>query len=222
MKATVKILSIVKVTHDVLAFTCEKPEGISYQPGQATDVSINKDGWRDEKRPFTPTSLPHEEFLEFIIKTYPSHKGVTGQLLHLKEGDEFIIHDFFGTITYRGEGIFIAGGAGVTPFIAILRELEKSGRIGNNKLIFANKTRADIIHRDYFSKLLDKNFINILSEESAEEYAEGLVTKDFLQKHIDSKDTVFYICGPDPMIEMLEGEIHSLGFGDDAIVREVW
>jgi len=222
MKEIVKIKSIGKVTHDVLKITLEKPEGFSYEPGQATEISLNRDGWKEEKRPFTPTSLPSEENLEYTIKTYPSHKGVTEQLLHLKEGDEFIIHDVFGTITYRGEGIFIAGGAGVTPFIAIFRGLEKSGRIGNNKLIFANKTRADIILKDYFSELLGENFINILSEESTEEYAEGLVTKDFLQKHIDSKDNIFYICGPDPLIEMLEGEIHSLGFGDDAIVKEVW
>jgi predicted ferric reductase len=26
----------------------------------------------------------------------------------------------FGAIEYKGEGVFIAGGAGVTPFIAIL------------------------------------------------------------------------------------------------------
>jgi ferredoxin-NADP reductase len=31
--------------------------------------------------------------------------------------------------------VFIAGGAGVTPFIAILRQLQADDKIANNKLI---------------------------------------------------------------------------------------
>jgi predicted ferric reductase len=41
----------------------------------------------------------------------------------LKHGDELIIRDVWGAIEYKGE-VFIAGGAGVTPFIAILRQLQ--------------------------------------------------------------------------------------------------
>jgi ferredoxin-NADP reductase len=54
----------------------------------------------------------------------------------LHAGDELILHDIWGAIHYKGEGTFIAGGAGVTPFIAIFRQLQKDGKIGNNKLIF--------------------------------------------------------------------------------------
>jgi predicted ferric reductase len=42
----------------------------------------------------------------------------------LKHGDELIIRDVWGAIEYKGEGVFIAGGAGVTPFIAILHDYE--------------------------------------------------------------------------------------------------
>ena len=98
-----------------------------------------------EKRPFTFTCLPNDDYLEFTIKTYPSHKGVTNELLQLKQEDELILHDVFGAIAYKGEGVFIAGGAGVTPFISIFRFLRSKNEIGGNKLIFANKRKADII-----------------------------------------------------------------------------
>ena len=120
----VKIKSIKHVTHDVLQIVTEKPENLKFTPGQATEVSINRNGWMDKKRPFTFTPLPVDNFLQFTIKTYPSHQGVTNQLLKLNTGDELILHDVFGAIAYKGEGLFIAGGAGVTPFISIFKHLE--------------------------------------------------------------------------------------------------
>ena len=62
----------------------EKPEEYNFTPGQATEVSINKPDWNEKKNPFTFTCLPENDFLEFSIKTYPAHKGVTNELLKLK------------------------------------------------------------------------------------------------------------------------------------------
>src|SRR5688572_17707492 len=163
----VKIKSINKVTHNVLKIVTEKPQAYSFTPGQATEVSINKNEWQNEKRPFTFTCLPDDDYLEFTIKTYPSHKAVTNELLQLKQNDELILHEVFGAIGYKGEGVFIAGGAGVTPFISIFRFLQSKNEVGSNKLIFANARKADIILRQEFENLLGENFINILSDENA-------------------------------------------------------
>jgi ferredoxin-NADP reductase len=89
----------------------------------------------NEKRPFTFTSLNDNDYLEFIIKIYDSNDGVTRELGKLKQGDELLIHDVWGAIEYKGEEI-IAGGAGVTPFIAILRQLQAENKIANNKLFY--------------------------------------------------------------------------------------
>jgi ferredoxin-NADP reductase len=121
---TVEVTSVGNVTHNVLKITTKKPEQYAFTSGQATEVSINKSGWKSKKRPFTFTCLPVDDYLEFTIKTYPTHKGVTDQLLKLKKGDTLILHDVFGAIRYKGEGVFIAGGAGITPFISIFRYLK--------------------------------------------------------------------------------------------------
>src|ERR1035437_6217838 len=200
----VKITAIGKVTHDTLKIVTEKPQQYIFTPGQATEISINKNDWRDEKRPFTFTCLPGNDYLEFTIKTYPSHKSVTNELLQLKKDDELILHDVFGAIAYKGEGVFIAGGAGVTPFISIFRYLQSKNEIGNNKLIFANKTKADIILEQEFKKLLGKNFINILSDENVDGYAFGQITEGFIKANSGGLDKIFYICGPPPMMETIE------------------
>lgn len=133
-----------------------------------------------------------------------------------------IIHEVFGDIAYKGEGIFIAGGAGVTPFIAILRDLAVRNEIGHNKLIFANKTKADIIHEEKFNQLLGSNFINILSDEKHADYQYGYISADLIKRYIDRNTSYFYICGPEPMMEAVEKQLSSLGVAETFIVKEAF
>ena len=219
---TVKIISIQHITRNVLRIVTEKPLNYNFTPGQATEISINKEGWRNEKRPFTFTCLPDETFLEFSIKTYPSHKGVTNELLRLKKNDELLLHDVFGAIAYGGEGVFIAGGAGVTPFICIFRDLQAKNIVGDNKLIFANKAERDIILNEEFKTLLGKNFINILSDEKITGYAHGLITEGFLKDYVTGPQKKIYICGPPPMMEAIEKILSKLHVDNKMIIREVF
>ena len=220
MSHIVKIKSIDHVTHDVLQVVTEKPVGYDYTPGQATDVSVNKPGWENELRAFTFTSLPDKDYIEFTIKTYPERDSVTNQLLQLKQGDELILHDVFGDIAYKGEGVFIAGGAGVTPFIAIFRYLQANNQVGGNKLIFANKTKADIIHEADFKHLLGKNFINILSHEQVEDCARGYISEAFLKENMPENTRYVYLCGPPPMMDAVEAHLKNLNIPDERIVKE--
>lgn len=216
----VKIISIKHITHDVLQIVTKKPPQYNFTPGQATEIAINRTDWEDKKRPFTFTSLPENDFLEFTIKTYPSHNGVTKELLKLEKDDKLILHDVFGAIAYKGEGVFIAGGAGITPFICIFRYLQSKNEIGGNKLIFANKTSDDIILALEFKKLLCGNFINILSDEKTEEYAHGQITEDFLKATITDFNKQFYVCGPPAMMDAIQKQLSNLGIDKNAITTE--
>lgn len=216
----VKVIAIKTITHNVHSFTVEKPEGFSFNPGEATDLSLLKENWKDEKRPFTFTSIPENPVLEFTIKSYMDHDGVTNQLTLAKPGDIFEISDAWGAIAYKGEGVFLAGGAGVTPFIAILRALYADGKVGNNRLFFSNKTTADIILKEEFEKMLGYNFFNIISSERAADYAHGRITKDFLQKHIEDFSQPFYVCGPDAFTASVLDALQELGAKPDALVFE--
>lgn len=216
----VKILDIKNVTHDVKSLKFEKPKGFVFTPGQAADVAINKPNYINEKRPFTFTGLNEWDYLEFTIKIYNDHNGVTKEIGNLKMGDELIISEPWGSIKYKGEGVFIAGGAGVTPFIAILRELKSKNKIVNNKLIFANKTETDIILKNEFEKILGKNFINILSHDKLERYAYGFITEEFLKSNINDFNKMFYLCGPPPMMDALTKILRNLNIQQDKLVME--
>ena len=216
----VRVLDVYHVTHDVLRIIIEKPEQYDFNPGQATEVAINKPGWTEERRPFTFTCLPTDSHLEFTIKTYPIRHGVTNELLSLQVGDELILHDVWGAISYKGEGLFIAGGAGVTPFLSILRWLAVTNSIGANRLVFANKTRADIIHQDELQKMLNNAFINVLSDESVEGYEHGYITESILRQNLTPTSHI-YLCGPPPMMDAVQSMLTNIGVASDMVVVEI-
>lgn len=216
----VQVKQVEKTTHDVMHIRTEKPDGMNFTPGQAADVALDDPKWKDEKRPFTFTSLPSQEDLEFNIKVYPEHNGVTEQIGKLEAGDHLLLGEVFGAIEYKGTGVFLAGGAGITPFIAILKDLQKEGKIRGNKLIFANKTKADIILQNYFDDILGSDFINILSREEDSKYKHGHIDKNLIADNSDVKNSIYYLCGPPPMMDAVLEALDSLGVPRSRIVME--
>lgn len=222
MSYKVTIRDIRQITHDVKQFKVDKPDGFEFIPGQATEVSIDKPDWRDEKRPFTFTSLNGEPDLEFTIKIYDDHEGVTNELDTLNVGDQLIIREPWGTIQYKGPGVFLAGGAGVTPFIAILRRLAREEDIEGNKLIFSNKTDRDIILEEEFEAMLGDDFINVITDEPTDRhiFLDGFIDKEFLEEQIDDVDQPFYVCGPMAFNDAIIEYLRELGADPDALVFE--
>lgn len=215
----VKVLATEYLTHNVKRFVTEKPAGYSYTPGQATDVSINRPELESELRPFTFTSPINADYLEFIIKIYKGHDGVTEKLADVVPGDELIIHEVFGAIQYKGPGVFIAGGAGITPFIAILRQLGATGAHPNNTLLFANHTTADIILKDELKAFLGDRDIDIIRYPLPGE-EQKILDKKLIAACAGDHATYYYICGPDQFTADMIGMLHELNVDDQFIVFE--
>lgn len=227
MSHTVEILNIEELTHNVKKFTLSKPDGYTFTPGQATEVALNKKGWKDKKRPFTFTSLPSEGYLELIIKIYPSHKGVTKKLNNLVSGDSLIIDEPWGTIEYKGSGVFIAGGAGITPFISIFRKLYLENKLNGSTLLFANKSEDDIILRKELEIMLGYRFRNVITESDQEiyvnpmlTYLKGYINEEYLRKHIDHIRQNFYVCGPPAFNNSVIGILEKIGANANSVIFE--
>jgi len=217
----VKIQHIDQITHDVKRFRVEKPEGYSFKPGQATGVSVNRPELRKKRRSFTFTGLNSDPFLEFTIKIYPDHQGVTNELESLRPGDEMVIGAPFGAISYRGKGIFIAGGAGITPFLSIFRDLHSRNELGGNLLFYASKTRADIILEKELAGMLGEGMINVLSREKAEIYRHGHITEGLLREYTDDFSCPFYLCGPPEMMKSMTEMLAGLGVDRKAVIMDL-
>ncbi|WP_281321931.1 FAD-binding oxidoreductase [Flavobacterium aestivum] len=216
----VKILKAFYITHDVKCFIVEKPSGYDFIPGQATDVSINLPEWQDKLRPFTFTNLREQNYLEFMIKIYNDHEGVTNKLGSTNAGAELILHDVFGAIQYKGPGTFIAGGAGITPFISIFRDLYKKQLIAYNRLIYSNKTTEDVIMAEELQKMLKKNFLKLYTRENVMGYIEKRIDRNFLIENIADFSQNFYVCGPADFVKSISKNLLDLGATANTVIFE--
>ncbi len=216
----VKILNTEFITPDVKRLTVEKPKGYSFVPGQATDVAVDEGGFRDQLRPFTFTSLTSARNLEFIIKIYRDHDGVTKRIGLLHEGDHLILHEPFGAITYQGRGFFIAGGAGVTPFVAILRDLHHKNEMRGNTLLLTNKSADDVILDEEFTKMLGKHFLKVFTRQNVIGFHERRIDRDVLITLVQDFDQHFYVCGPEDFVKDINALLVDLGASAEKLVFE--
>ena len=207
-------------THDVKRFVLSKPEGFSFQPGQGVELAIDRPKWKNQGHPFTPTSLPEDRVLEFTIKGYPEHEGMTRELHALESGTELLMSEPFGTITYQGPGVFVAAGAGVTPFIAILRDLARNDQLDRHGLIFSNKTPADVICEKEFRHYLGERCVLSCTRSDGPGCARKRVDKGYLAEQIQDFDQHFYVCGPPGFVEAVNDALQSLGANPEGLVFE--
>lgn len=220
MNHTVSLLMSQFVTHDVKRFIVSKPQGISVAPGQGVELAINQPGLSEQGRPFTPTGLAADRVLEFTIKGYADHAGVTQALHQLEPGAELLMSEPFGTISYQGPGVFIAGGAGITPFLAILRELAHRGELDKQTLIFSNKSPRDVICEKELRHLLGDRCILISSGVDAPGYEHRRIDRTFLEEKIRDFDQRFYVCGPPAFMEAVSGALSDIGARAESLVFE--
>jgi len=221
-----RVLHREQLATDVHLYIIEKPDGFSFRPGQAVDLSVDDEGWRDEKRPFTMTSLPSNPRLEFIIKSYPTnrypdHDGMTQHLgRDIEVGQRVIFGDAWGAIEHRGPGVFIAGGAGVTPFIAIFRQLEQEKKLEGNRLFFSNRKREDIFLQGELFRCLGHRVVCTLTGETHRDYESGRIDKAWLESRVNDFNQPFYLCGPPAMISEIGQSLKDLGADPDGLIFE--
>lgn len=219
-KHVVKILGSTFITHNVKQFQVEKPKGYTFTPGQATKLALNLPGWKTKPRDFNFTSLASSKTLEFIIKIYDGHKGVTHQLGLAHAGDELLIGEPFGAMTYKGPGYFFAAGAGITPFIAILRDLQKRKQLEGNTLICTNHTAEDVILDEELARMLGKNFLNMFTRQHVIGFQERRIDRNTVVALVQNFDQKFYICGPESFVANISDILRGLGAKAESIVIE--
>ncbi len=218
-----EVVAINQVTHDLrhLVVKLIQPADITFFPGQYMDIAVPG---TDLTRSFSManTSTKDGAGLEFIIKVYPD--GVFSSFLEdrLQVGDRLEMTGPYGVFTLRDapdkDLIFVGGGAGMAPILALLRSMAERGIHRKGVFYYGARAASDLCFVAEIGALKGSlpafQFVPALSEPKAGEDWDGEVgfVTDVLKRYeSDLKNAHAYLCGPPPMVEAAMPLLGQLG-----------
>jgi ferredoxin-NADP reductase len=222
------------VAEGTTAFYFSKPAGFQHQAGQSLLVTLidppETDGEGDA-RTFTIASAPHEA--ELMIATRMRDTAFKRVLkaapigLAVKiEGPngEMVLHD-----DVARPAVFLAGGIGVTPFLAMTRDAAHKRLPHRIFLFYSNRRPEDAAFLPELQKLeqLNPNYRLIATMAEAEKSVQrwsgetGFIRRDMLERHLpDLQSPIYYFAGPPQMTMAMQQMLEAIGIGEQAMRYE--
>lgn len=149
-----------------------------------------------------------------------------------KPGDKVTISGPYGEFFIQdtqNEMLYIGGGAGMAPLRSHLFHLFHTLKSGRKVTYwYGARSRREIFYEDHF-RAIEREFPNFkftiaLSDPQPEDNWDGavgfihqVIHDDYLSKHEEPEEIEYYMCGPGPMVDAVNGMLYSLGVSDENI-----
>ena len=228
-EAVVEVVSNENVTHDMrhLVVRLIDPASIKFFPGQYVDFHVPG---TEETRSFSMANISSLESgqLEFVIKVYPN--GLFSEFLDtdVKPGDRLDITGPFGVFTLRdapdSDLVFVGGGAGMAPILALLRSMAGRGIQRKATYYYGARRRRDLCFEEELRQLERTlpsfRYVPALSEpgdDAGWDGEVGLITDVLRRAENNLARADAYVCGPPPMVEAALELLPRLGVAEKRV-----
>lgn len=217
-----RLLSKKNETPDVISFTFQPPELITWKAGQFFHYVLHHRPTDDRgsDRWFTISSAPFENVV-MITTRISNEKGSSfkKELNNLVVEDTIEISDVDGEFIVEDlsqEYVFIAGGIGITPFHSILKQLDHEGKHPAVTLLYANRDQ-NIVYKDELEALTKNNPLFQIHYVFSPEHIDEKKIKEFVP---DLQKPIFYVSGPEPMVLSLYNELKGIGIPENHLKKD--
>lgn len=214
-KIAVRVTEVTPLNALVTRFKFEPVDGgllPTFSGGAHTVVEL-QDGDITRLNPYSLMSDPFDQ-TAYTISVRRDDEGRGGSLfLHknVKVGDEITISqpvNLFSLDLRAKKHLMIAGGIGITPFLAQIKQLDRAH--GNWELHYSCRSEALGSYVDYLTTT-HPNDVNVYYDDQDQAIdLENLLDGQPLGTHI-------YVCGPKGMIEWVRGKAAELGWPREAV-----
>ncbi len=214
-----------------LAVEPEGHGGFTFEPGQFAWLTLRHSPFAMREHPFSIASGPSPDGrLEFTIKELGDFTRTVGEI---EPGETAYADGPYGAFSIDRHPdaagyVFIAGGIGVAPMASMLRALADREDPRPHTLFAAHSDWERIPLRDEFERLkghLNLEVVHVLEEPPEGWSGEtGWITHELLDRHLpENRDEMeYFICGPIPMIQKVEGFLGELGIPTSRVHTELF
>ncbi len=214
----VTVSAVVPLNDLVTRFEFQRRDGADFPPfsGGAHTVVEMKDGDRSRLNPYSLMSDP-ADLSTYAISVRRDDQGRGGSLYmhnNVSQGDDMVITypvNLFSLDLRAKKHVFLAGGIGITPFMAMIEQLERSN--GHWELHYSVRsadlgTYTDVLTYKYPNKV----HVYIDDQNQAIDL-ETLLDGQPLGTHA-------YVCGPKGMIDWVHATGRKMGWPDENVHSE--
>ncbi len=241
---SLKVKALNKTTADSLTVKFEIPDDLKsifqYKAGQYLTIKTSINGIED-LRSYSLNSAPNEAFPEITIKRVKGGKISNYLNDNLKVGDSLEVLPpqgrFIWTENNEAENVFLfAAGSGVTPVMAIAKNILQNSPSTKVHMLYGNRTEDDIIFKQELEGLMQKYPGKIHIEHTLTngksfppwkkwKGRKGRVdasnTLWFLsERNTGNKNAEAYICGPGNMNTLVAEALKKAGINESSIFYE--
>jgi len=181
------------------------PDGMRYLPGQYVNVSVPG---TPETRSYSFSSMPRDGVVQFLVRNIPG--GLMSSYLaeRAKAGDSVTIAGPMGSFYLRDVTrpvLFLAGGTGLAPFLAMFEELERTTPTQPIHMVYAVTNDADLVEvstlEAFAASIPGFTFTMVVAAADSAHPQKGYVTHHLPDAALNGGDVDVYLCGPPPMVD---------------------
>jgi len=220
---SLKLLKIEPITENIKAFWFEPLKRFQFVPGQFLEWSLPHDhpDSRGSRRWFTISASPTENRIMLTTKFAKKSSSFKSALQKLRTGDELTATGPEGSFVLPKNAaqklIFLAGGIGITPFRSMIKYLFDSHQSRDVVLLYSVKNQGEIAFRDLFEEAKKTGLKAVYQITDST----GYINPEIIKKEVpDWYERMFYVSGPEPMVEAFEKMLYAMGVAKQDVKRD--
>ena len=221
-------------TPTVRSYTFEVPDWPGHRPGQHVDMRLTaEDGYSVQRSYSIASASGADQVLDLTVERIEN--GEVSPFLHdvVVPGDRLELRGPIGGYfvwepSLGGPLLLVAGGSGVVPLMAMIRQRQGTGAEIPTRLLFSSRHVEDIIYREELDRLVaggdGLDVIHTLTRSQppgwtgyARRIDDRMLAEVLEPIGIEAR---VYICGPTALVETAANACVRLGFPPDRVRTE--
>ncbi len=210
-------------------FRFASPKGFQFTPGQFLMFHFADDPKTGRAYSLCSSPTSSADYFEVTVGMVGEFSTRLGALKPRQEGG-LLVRGPFGKWVYDGtdpHAVLVSGGTGLTPFRAMCRMKIERDLAGRITLCCAAKTPQDLLYKDEYAGWR-QNGINVkekitqpgaISDWNGES---GRWTAAAVFAAANDAAAVYYLCGPNKMVQELRDGLQKLGVAPQNVRTEKW
>jgi benzoate/toluate 1,2-dioxygenase reductase component len=212
-----RITAIERLSDSTVTFTIGLDEGatIGFLPGQYVNIAVPG---TDQTRSYSFSSRPGAAEVSFLLRDTPTGALPTFLRGPAEVGHPIGFHGPLGTFYLREikrPVLFLAGGTGLAPFMAMLATIDSEASQHPIHLIYGVTSDQDLVKMDELEEAAKRrpgfSFSCCVADEASTWPHKGYVTRFIEPAHLNGGDVDVYLCGPPPMVDAVRDYFKQQG-----------